>query len=129
MENAVKMLVKDENWHTYLAVAALARELDVETFYDTLITSRDKPTPAIHQNTSTLNQWYKVSVRNLQFDVDVLHDRGPRPVVQLSDYADVYTDDGIYLATRRYITTDSLITAFIVYMGGLDNVVKYVLYY
>lgn len=128
MENAVKMLVKDENWHTYLAVAALARELDVETFYDTLITKRDKPTPAIHQNTSTLNQWYKVSVRDLQFDVDVLHDRGPRPVVQLSDYADVY-NDGFYLTTKRFITTDSLLTAFIAYMGGLDKVIEYVLYY
>lgn len=128
MDNAVKMLVKDENWLTYLAVAALARELDVKTFYDTLITKRDKPIPTIHQNPSTGNQWYKVSVRNLGFDVDVLHDRGPRPCNQISDYADVY-NDGFYQTAKRYITTDSLITAFIAYMGGLDNVIEYVLYY
>lgn len=129
VDNEVETLVRDVNWRTYLAVAALARELDVETFYDALITSRGKITPTMHQNTSTGNQWYKVSVRNLQFDVDVLHDRGPRPTVQLSDYVAVYSDDGFYLTTKRYIATDSLITAFIAYMGGLDNVVKYVLYY
>lgn len=117
----------------HLAVAALCRVCTLGELYDILVVKRNQPTPNLHQPAPFI-QWYSVHLgtrtnetftRAVSFDININTAREPH--IKVSDYVDIYDENGRFIDNVKLSLTNADIDAFVAGFEGIENVAKFVI--